>query len=132
MRMKSDPGLQIILRNLSVQDVAVGTNRIVIIGEEWVYKVPIHSRGAEANEEEYRNFLKCPNFVAKTIKYDYGLLQERLTNLKIYNITDTEEDILPEHLELYKHHFTHNRLQVGLSKDGCWKIFDCEDVKQKK
>lgn len=109
--------------------IKFGTNRIVIVGRKWVYKLPIFSRGKAANLNEYANYTKHDDIVAKTYKKWYGLKQERLHDIKVYRYQAAVEEILPEHIEIFKQHFTHNRLQIGKSKDGQWKMFDAEDVK---
>ena len=68
---ESSPHL--IIQNLmggGAVNILTGTNRIVFIGNEWVYKVPIHSRGIEANKAEYLNYLNHPDLVAETLECD--------------------------------------------------------------
>lgn len=105
--------------------IKFGTNRIVIVGKKFVYKIPIGIRGILANRMEFQ-LAKSQPLVATTQKHWYGLKQERLWNVTIYPYQCN--CVLPEHQELYKIQL-HNRLQIGQDASGMWKIFDYEDVK---
>lgn len=105
--------------------IKFGTNRIVIVGKKFVYKIPIGIRGILANRMEFQ-LAKNQPLVATTQKHWYGLKQERLWNVTIYPYQCN--CVLPEHQELYKIQL-HNRLQIGQDASGMWKIFDYEDVK---
>ena len=54
--------------------IKFGTNRIVIVGRQFVYKFPIGIRGILANRMEFR-LAKNQPLVAKTQKYWWGLKQ---------------------------------------------------------
>lgn len=110
--------------------IQIGTNRLVIVGQEVVYKLPLGFRGLKANRVELKNAENNP-CVAYTEKRWWGLRQERLCNLIIYELEVDREDVCTEHRHLFDIKL-HNRLQIGRSKDGLWKIFDYEDVKYKK
>ena len=105
-----------------------GTNRVVLIGGGYVYKLPLSERGKLANDTEYRNYLENPDIVAKTEKYSWGLKQERLYNCRIFDWQATVEDVPDELKELFKRKLN-NRFQVGQDLKGNWKFFDYEDIK---
>lgn len=106
-----------------------GTNRLVLIGGEgYVYKLPLSERGQLANRAEYNNYLSRPDVCAYTEKHYWGLKQEQLTNIKIFPLEATEDDIPDELKTLWKQKLN-NRFQVGQDKQGKWKFFDYEDVK---
>jgi hypothetical protein len=107
--------------------IKFGTNRIVIVGKRFVYKLPIGIRGVLANRMEFRLSKNQP-LVARTERHWWGLKQERLRNIVTYPYKC--DCVLPEHRELYKISL-HNRLQIGQDTTGVWKIFDYEDVKYK-
>lgn len=107
--------------------IKFGTNRIVIIGREYVYKLPVLRRGVLANDQEYKNYCRGAP-VAATQKRWYGLKQERLTDLRTFPRYVKRSGIPEELQELYNKKI-HNRIQVGKDKNGCWKYFDYEDVK---
>lgn len=107
--------------------IKFGTNRIVIVGKRFVYKLPIGIRGLLANRMEFQ-LAKNQPLVAKTQKCWWGLKQERLWNVVTYPYQC--DCVLPEHQALYEIQ-VHNRLQVGQDANGVWKIFDYEDVKYK-
>lgn len=117
-------------RGYPIEDmIRVGTNRLVIVGQEVVYKLPLGLRGLRANRIELRNAQNNP-YVAHTEKRWYGLRQERLHRLVTYDRYVERKDVRKEHQFLYDIKL-HNRLQVGCDKNGIWKIFDFEDVKWK-
>lgn len=105
-----------------------GTNRLVLIGGGYVYKLPLSERGQLANRAEYDNYLSHPDVCAYTEKHYWGLKQERLTNIKIFPFEATEDDVPDELKTLWKQKLN-NRFQVGQDKQGKWKFFDYEDVK---
>lgn len=107
--------------------IKFGTNRVVVVGKQFVYKFPIGIRGILANRMEFQ-LAKDQPLVAKTQKYWWGLKQERLWNLVIYPYQCKR--VLPEHQKLYEIQ-VHSRLQVGQDASGAWKIFDYEEVKYK-
>ncbi len=109
--------------------IKFGTNRIVFITKNFVYKFPILFRGLCANKQEYSNYLNHTNIVSHTEYKTCGILkQERLYNLKIFPYNCTEKDIPNEFKILWKYKLN-NRFQIGQDKDGKWKFFDYEDVK---
>lgn len=65
---------------------------------------------------------------AYTEKHYWGLKQEQLTNIKIFPLEATEDDVPDELKTLWKQKLN-NRFQVGQNKNGEWKFFDYEDVK---
>ena len=75
-----------------------------------------------------RHTAKDNPLIAKTEIHWCWLKQERLHNITIYPYETNADAISAEHQNLYKIAL-HNRLQVGKSKDGTWKIFDYEDIK---
>lgn len=110
--------------------ISTGTNRIVVIGKQCVYKLPIGKRGRLANQAEYTNANDNPD-CAITEKHWYGLRQERL-----YDIF-----VLPQYLntlsfptewEALWNKRLHNRFQIGRDSHGKWKFFDYEDIKYRK
>lgn len=106
----------------------LSTNRLVLVDDEFVYKLPVSDRGRRANIEEYQNFCKNPDIIAYSELNYWGLKQERLTNIIILPMDATLDDV-PEcckHLWQFK---LHNRFQVGRGKDGKWKFYDYEDTK---
>lgn len=105
--------------------IKFGTNRVVIVGRQFVYKLPIGIRGVLANRMEFR-LAKNQPLVAATQKYWWGLKQERLWNIVTYPYQCKR--VLPDHQKLYEIQ-VHNRLQVGQDITGAWKIFDYEEVK---
>lgn len=106
-----------------------GTNRLVLIGGEgYVYKLPLSERGRLANQAEYDNYLSHPDVCAYTEKHYWGLKQEQLTNIKIFPLETTEDDVPDELKALWKQKLN-NRFQVGQDRNGEWKFFDYEDVK---
>ena len=105
-----------------------GTNRLVIIGKDFVYKIPFRIRGIRANRIEYINSLKRAGYVALTEKHWWGLKQERLFNTVCYKQGTTRKELAEEHKHLYKLKLT-NRIQIGQDKHGVWKFYDYEDVK---
>lgn len=107
--------------------IKFGTNRIAFIGKRWVYKIPILFRGVRANKCEYENYLKNSDIVAETHKKWYGLKQERLTDIRIFERRATIDEI-PEELHALFKRKVHNKMQVGKS-GNVWKFFDYEDVK---
>lgn len=105
--------------------LSLGTNRLVIIGKDYVYKLPIGKFGKLANKQEYQ-YSKIRDYIALTEQRWYGLKQERLSNIIILPLDC--KDIPQELNELYKKKLT-NRFQVGQDKTKKWKFFDYEDVK---
>lgn len=108
--------------------IRLGTNRLVLLGKNFVYKIPLFSRGRRANLQEYHNYLCNADVVAKTMQRWYGLKQERLHALRTFPRHATAEEIPEDLLPLFQRRI-HNRLQVGKDKDGQWRFFDFEDVK---
>ena len=109
--------------------IKFGTNRIVFVTKNFVYKFPILFRGLCANKQEYSNYLTQADIVSYTEYKICGILkQERLYNLKTFPRNCTKKDIPAEfqHLWTYK---LKNHLHVGPDKNGKWKFFDYEDVK---
>ncbi len=106
----------------------IGSNRIVLVGKRYVYKLPLGSRGIKANRVEYQN-ARGKDYVALTERKWYGLKQERLTDL-ITLPHDYTGEISPEWAHLLNVR-VYNRFQVGKDKNGKWKFFDYEDVKYK-
>lgn len=106
--------------------ICFGSNRMVIVGKRFVYKIPLWFRGVKANNEEYLNSLG-KDYVAKTERKWYGLRQERLTDLVTLPL-DYDGQIPAEWKTLWNLKL-HNRFQIGKSSDGTWKFFDFEDVK---
>lgn len=104
------------------------TNRLVLIGKGYVYKLPLSEQGRLANQAEYDNYLSHPDVCAYTEKHYWGLKQEQLTNIKIFPLEATEDDVPDELKTLWKQKLN-NRFQVGQNKNGEWKFFDYEDVK---
>lgn len=109
--------------------ITTGTNRFVIIGKKYVYKLPIGKRGILANEAEYENAKDNPG-CAVTEKHWYGLRQEKLYEIFALPYCMKTLEILPEWEELWKKKL-HNRFQIGMDRRGKWKFFDYEDVKYK-
>lgn len=107
--------------------IKFGTNRLTILGKKYVYKIALHKRGYAANLQEY-SLAFNNNIVAKSELHWYGLKQEKLSDIKIYDRYATLEDIQEEHKELFTCKL-HNKLQVGKDSCGVWKIFDYEDIK---
>ena len=109
--------------------IKFGTNRIVFVTKNFVYKFPILFRGLCANKQEYSNYLTQADIVSYTEYKICGILkQERLCNLKIFPYNYIEKDIPDEFKHLWKYKLN-NRFQVGQDKNGKWKFFDYEDVK---
>lgn len=108
--------------------ICFGSNRIVLVGEKWVYKIPLSRRGQKANEQEYEAFLNNIDIVAYSEPRWYGLRQERLHDLVILP-RDAGESEVPEHLVPLFRRKLHNRFQVGRTVYGVWKYFDYEDIK---
>lgn len=104
----------------------IGTNRLVIVGKKFAYKIPLFFRGVKANRQEYTNALG-KDYVAKTEKKWYGLKQERLNNLVTLPYK-YDGEIPDDWKELWKH-TVHNRFQVGQDESGAWKFFDYEQTK---
>lgn len=108
--------------------VKIGTNRLVILGRKFVYKIPLFRRGRRANRNEYENYLQNADIVAETQRRWYGLKQERLTEIHIFPRYATLSDIRDDMKPLFKRKL-HNRFQVGRGENGKWLFFDYEDVK---
>ena len=109
--------------------IKFGTNRIVFVTKNFVYKFPILFRGLCANKQEYSNYLTQADIVSCTEYKICGILkQERLYNLKTFPRNCTKKDIPAEFKHLWKYKLN-NRFQVGQDKNGKWKFFDYEDVK---
>lgn len=108
--------------------ICFGTDRLVIVGKTWVYKLPLFRRGRRANRQEYEAFLKNIDIVAYTEHHWYGLRQERLYDLVVLPRYAGESEV-PEHLRPLFRRKLHNRFQVGVTDYGRWKFFDYEDVK---
>lgn len=108
--------------------IRCGTNRIVIVGKKYVYKIAYRLRGIQANNAEFRNALKR-DYVAKTERKWYGLRQEKLTNL--ITLPLDYDGIIPDEWKHLWAHKLHNRFQIGQNSDKVWKFFDYEDVKFK-
>lgn len=108
--------------------IRFGTNRLVIVGKDYVYKIALHGRGARANTQEYEKARTNP-FVAETEKKWYGLKQEKLSDL-ITLPRDYRGRLAAEILPLWACRL-HNRFQVGLNTRGVWRFFDYEEVKYK-
>ena len=106
--------------------IRFGTNRLVIVGKRYVYKIAYRLRGVKANNAEFVNALG-KDYVAKTERKWYGLRQEKLTDLVTLPL-DYDGKIPSEWEPLWKSKL-HNRFQIGKSRDGTWKFFDFEDVK---
>lgn len=110
--------------------ISIGTNRLVLIGKDKVYKIPVRIRGYKANLAEYYNSWGKP-YVADT-RHKYGInIQERLQDIQIFPLTTSKEDI-PQELQHLFEHKLRNRMQVGKSADGSYKFFDYEDIKADK
>ena len=109
-----------------------GTNRLVVIFKNKVIKVPLGINGIKANLLELNNFHQYPNKIAYTEQYfKFFLKQEKLNNIKIFPryINKNELPIYAQSLYDIK---VENRLQIGQSAFGEWKIFDYEDIKFQK
>lgn len=108
--------------------IKLGTNRLVILGRKWVYKLPLFRRGRKANQNEFENYLCNADIVARTEKRWYGLRQQRLTDIRILPRYAVLSDIPDDMKPLFKRKL-HNRFQVGRGDFGEWLFFDYEDVK---
>lgn len=108
--------------------VKIGTNRLVILGRKYVYKIPLFRRGHKANKNEYENYLCNADIVAETQCRWYGLKQERLTDIHILPRNAALSDVPDDMKPLFKRKL-HNRFQVGRGKFGEWLFFDYEDIK---
>lgn len=106
-----------------------GSNRFVILLNNKVIKIPIGLIGISANQIEFKNSLIYPSLIAKTTLFcKCIIIQEKLQNIQIFNRYEVKENI-PQYLHPLFDIKVHNRLQVGQSKNGQWKIFDYEDIK---
>ena len=108
--------------------IKFGTNRIVIVGGKWGYKIPLFRRGRMADANEYFNYLRNVDIVAETHKRWYGLKQRRLTDILIFPRNATLSDI-PDNMKPLFARKLHNRFQVGRDEFGAWLFFDYEDIK---
>lgn len=116
--------------------LGIGTNRVVFTSaDNKVVKIPIGERGKLANLQEYNNSIN-KSFIATT-SYQNGILfQEELCCITIFPFRFSRKKLLRKlkrmnisnREELVENKLC-NRLQIGKSLDGKWKIFDCEDVK---
>lgn len=107
--------------------IRLGTNRLVLIGKDRVWKIPYRIRGYKANLEEYVNAKGKP-YVAATL-HKFGInIQEKLTDISIFPLDTLKEDLSSELQAIFKHKLK-NRMQVGKDKQGRYKYFDYEDIK---
>ena len=107
--------------------IRYGTNRLSLIFDDIVIKIPYRPRGLKANRQEYKN-AKDKAYVANTYRLGFLNIQEKLTDIVILPY-ETKDDEVPDHFkELWKYKLN-NRFQVGLSRDKEYKYFDYEDVK---
>lgn len=109
--------------------VRIGTNRLSLIFDDIVIKIPYRPRGLLANRKEYENAIDKP-YVAKTYRFGFLNIQEKLTDTVILPYETTDDEVPDVFKELWKNKLN-NRFQVGLSKDKQYKYFDYEDVKYK-
>ena len=104
-----------------------GTNRLVLVFDELVFKIPYRLRGIKANKVEYGNDLGKP-YVAKTYRLGVVNVQERLSDIVVLPLETKDEEVPDRFKELWQYKLN-NRFQAGRSKDGQYKFFDYEDVK---
>ena len=107
--------------------IKAGTNRLVFVFDDLVFKIPYRTRGLRANQQEYENALNN-QYVSKTYKLGFINIQERLSDIVVLPLDTKEENVPAEFKELWKHKLN-NRFQVGKDKSGKYKFFDYEDVK---
>lgn len=116
--------------------LGIGTNRVVFTSvDNKVVKIPIDERGKLANLQEYNNSIN-KSFIATTSYQNGILIQELLSNITIFPLNFSKRKLLRKlkrmgvenRVELVKYKLD-NRLQIGKSIDGKWKIFDYEQTK---
>lgn len=116
--------------------LGIGTNRVVFTSvDNKVVKIPIGERGKLANLQEYNNSISNP-FVATTSYQNGILLQEELCCITIFPLRFSKKKLLRKlkrmkvsNREELVNNKLRNRLQIGKSLDGRWKIFDYEETK---
>lgn len=108
--------------------INTGSNRIVLVGKRYVYKLPIGKRGRLANKAEYINAKDNPD-CAITETHWYGLRQERLYDIFVLPQYLDALTFPPEWNLLWEKRLN-NRFQIGRDSHGRWKFFDYEDVKK--
>lgn len=108
--------------------IKVGTMRFCIVCKKYTYKFPIFLRGIKANKNEYKNYLNNKKVVAYTEKHWWGLKQETLTDLKVFDLNVTKEELNSDYRYLFDYKL-HNRIQIGKDTYGNWKFYDYEDIK---
>lgn len=108
--------------------IAFGTNRLVLVFDEFVVKIPWRVRGIFANYDEYLNSIGN-QFVAHTRRFGPINIQQRLDDITIFPL-DVDVDSLPRPIRRLVRYRLHNRIQIGRDRHTkLWKYFDYEDVK---
>lgn len=81
--------------------VRKGSNRLVFIFKNNVYKIGLGKRGRLANKIEYENSL-TNKYCAKTEKKWFGLIQEKLKEVCILPICINSPEFPPEWIEMWQ------------------------------
>lgn len=116
--------------------LGIGTNRVVFTSaDNKVVKIPIGERGKLANLQEYNNSIN-KSFIATTFYQNGILIQEELCCITIFPLKFSQRKLLRKlkrmniiNREELVNNKLNNRLQIGKSVDGRWKIFDYEETK---
>jgi len=126
--------------------IGAGSGRVALkINEEEVIKIPLSEYGIDCNKEEYNNFINLSkenkNYVGNIIKFkDNIITMEFLTDLHTLKYKSTLEEIKEqlkdtnisnENIDKLFELSLGNRLQIGKSKSGHYKIYDFETAKLK-
>ena len=126
--------------------IGAGSGRVALkINENEIIKIPLSEYGIACNQEEYNNFINLSkenkNYVGNIIKFkDNIITMELLTDLHSFKYNSTLEEIkeqlkdtniFNENIDKLFELSLGNRLQIGKSKCGYYKIYDFETAIKK-